>query len=82
LRQNLAIAPDCAVAKFWAQLAKLYLAKFLAQFVLRLPSLAMPIKIAAIYIEEQCKIVAKHWFITCYAQVYVYDCLYINVEIR
>jgi len=27
------------VAKFWAQLAKLYLAKFLAQFVLRLPSL-------------------------------------------
>jgi hypothetical protein len=40
LRQNLAIAPDCARAKFRAQLAKLYLAKFLAQFVLRLPSLA------------------------------------------
>ncbi|RHZ72853.1 hypothetical protein Glove_236g40 [Diversispora epigaea] len=39
LRQNLAIAPDCAVAKFRAQLAKLNLAKFLAQFVLRLPSL-------------------------------------------
>ncbi|RHZ78931.1 hypothetical protein Glove_154g41 [Diversispora epigaea] len=33
------IAPDCAVAKFRAQLAKLNLAKFLAQFVLRLPSL-------------------------------------------
>ena len=28
------------MAKFWAQLAKLYLAKFLAQFVLHLPSLA------------------------------------------
>ncbi|RHZ77265.1 hypothetical protein Glove_183g95 [Diversispora epigaea] len=39
LRQNLAITPDCAVAKFQAQLAKLNPAKFLAQFVLRLPSL-------------------------------------------
>ena len=39
MRQNLAIAPDCARANSRAQLAKLNLAKFLAQFVLRLPSL-------------------------------------------
>ncbi|RHZ48323.1 hypothetical protein Glove_553g11 [Diversispora epigaea] len=41
LRQNLAIASDCAVAKFWAQLN---LTKFLVQFVLRLPSLGESIE--------------------------------------
>ncbi|RHZ63699.1 hypothetical protein Glove_328g105 [Diversispora epigaea] len=53
------MAQSGAMAKFWAQLAKLNLAKFLAQFVLRLPSLAWGVAIVQLFLNPKRKLQNK-----------------------